>query len=401
MGLAILAWDGGNRFRFELGRRNRFYAWAVGPPRARSEGGIELLADPVQVSEILGPVRESSLGRGYLDLPPDALDRENRSVQLISYRSASGDGPAVSRIVTVPRYAVPGLPNPEHAEVVSSMHPTTEPLAVPFRYRPEQRSEAFFIESIVAALPSLIPAVAPVIGSLVGSIAPQAIGAIGGLLGGGAPAGGPAKVDPNLGTNVASAVSDPATVALISDQKPFPGTGWTPPMFLREIVMMGFVILAWLTTKSEIREGNKFNFHAILEVAALFIGIFIAMQIPVQVLRYYGGDFGLTEPWHYFWLTGTLSSFLDNAPTYVVFFETAGAGTEPLPTTVISEPLLIGISLGAVFMGAMTYIGNGPNFMVKSIAEQGGIRMPSFFGYMLYSGIVLIPLFLATTLLFR
>ena len=105
------------------------------------------------------------------------------------------------------------------------------------------------------------------------------------------------------------------------------------------------------------------------------------MQIPVMVLRVNGPDLGLTDPWHFYWLTGSLSSFLDNAPTYVVFFETAGAMThEPGPGVMtltsghfIREDLLIAISLGAVFMGAMTYIGNGPNFMVKSIAEQSGI----------------------------
>jgi len=178
--------------------------------------------------------------------------------------------------------------------------------------------------------------------------------------------------------------------------------GWTPFPFLREILMFALVGLSLLTTPRGVREDNQFNYAAILEVAALFIGIFIAMQVPIDVLRVYGPNLGLTQPWHFFWATGSLSSFLDNAPTYVVFFETASS-FEParLPTTVIREPLLVGISLGAVFMGAMTYIGNGPNFMVKAIAEQSGIRMPSFFGYMFkYSIPLLIPVFVIITVLF-
>jgi len=103
---------------------------------------------------------------------------------------------------------------------------------------------------------------------------------------------------------------------------------------------------------------------------------------------------------HFFWLTGSLSSVLDNAPTYVVFFETARTlGGENLvpPVTGVAASLLVAVSLGAVFMGSMTYIGNGPNFMVKAIAEKSGIRMPSFFGYVAYSGLILLPLFILTT----
>ena len=181
--------------------------------------------------------------------------------------------------------------------------------------------------------------------------------------------------------------------------------GWTPFPFLREVLMFVLVGLSLITTPKGIREANQFNYAAILEVAALFIGIFIAMQAPIEVLKVYGDSLGLTQPAHFFWATGSLSSFLDNAPTYVVFFETAGSlpipAGEDVSATVISEPLLIGISLGAVFMGAMTYIGNGPNFMVKAIAEQSGIKMPSFFGYMFkYSIPCLIPAFLLVTVVF-
>jgi Na+/H+ antiporter NhaD/arsenite permease-like protein len=137
-------------------------------------------------------------------------------------------------------------------------------------------------------------------------------------------------------------------------------------------------------------------------VAALFVGIFIAMQVPIEVLNVMGGKLGLSEPWHYFWATGSLSSVLDNAPTYVVFFETSKAmSPELFLETVVRPDLLAGVSLGAVFMGAMTYIGNGPNFMVKAIAEQSHVRMPSFFGYMFkYSIPVLVPVFILITFIF-
>jgi Na+/H+ antiporter NhaD/arsenite permease-like protein len=137
-------------------------------------------------------------------------------------------------------------------------------------------------------------------------------------------------------------------------------------------------------------------------VAALFFGIFICMQAPLQILHVKGPNLGLTTPGHFFWATGSLSSVLDNAPTYVVFFETAKSlPSEGVKTVAgVAESLLVGISLGAVFMGAMTYIGNGPNFMVKAIAEKSGVRMPSFFGYMVYSCLVLLPVLILTTLLF-
>ncbi len=191
-------------------------------------------------------------------------------------------------------------------------------------------------------------------------------------------------------------------VATVNHESKLWGTDWTPFPFLREILMFALVGLSLITTPKGVREDNGFNYAAILEVAALFIGIFIAMQVPIDVLRVYGPDLGLTAPWHFFWATGTLSSVLDNAPTYVVFFETAHSfEPQPIPTTIIREDLLIGISLGAVFMGAMTYIGNGPNFMVKAIAEQSGVRMPSFFGFVFkYSIPFLVPVFIVITIIF-
>ncbi|MFQ5490660.1 MAG: sodium:proton antiporter [Phycisphaerae bacterium] len=196
-------------------------------------------------------------------------------------------------------------------------------------------------------------------------------------------------------------------VGLVDPHKELFGL-FTPFPFMRELLMLGLVYLSLRTTAPAIRKANDFNYHAILEVAALFIGIFIAMQIPIEILNAKGPELGLSKPWHFYWATGGLSAFLDNAPTYVVFFTTAeslthsgGAGALALADGgFVLENLLVAISLGAVFMGAMSYIGNGPNFMVKSIAEQGGVKMPSFFGYMVYSCLILLPLFVVVTLVF-
>jgi Na+/H+ antiporter NhaD/arsenite permease-like protein len=166
-------------------------------------------------------------------------------------------------------------------------------------------------------------------------------------------------------------------------------------MYLREIVQLGLVGLSLWLGGQAVREENGFNYNAIIEVAALFIGIFICMQPALQILSEYGGQMGLSTPAQFFWATGTLSSVLDNAPTYLVFFETAKAIPASEGATLVAgvdETILIAVSLGAVFMGAMTYIGNGPNFMVRAIAEKSGVKMPSFFGYMLWSCVVLLPL---------
>jgi Na+/H+ antiporter NhaD/arsenite permease-like protein len=153
----------------------------------------------------------------------------------------------------------------------------------------------------------------------------------------------------------------------------------------------------------KVREKNSFNFHAIVEVAALFVGIFVCMQPALQILEERGGELGINTPAKFFAVTGVLSSVLDNAPTYLVFFKTAQAmPAEPgaVLEAGVEHTLLVGISLGAVFMGSMTYIGNGPNFMVKAIAEKSGVKMPSFFGFMLYSCVFLLPLFALTVWLF-
>ena len=132
----------------------------------------------------------------------------------------------------------------------------------------------------------------------------------------------------------------------------------------------------------------------------LFFGIFLTMIPALELLRFHAPSLGVREPWHFFWATGILSSFLDNAPTYMTLLALGRGLALPADVGGVPEDILIGISLGAVFMGANTYIGNAPNFMVKSIAEQAGVKMPSFFGYLIYSVAVLMPLFVAVTWVF-
>lgn len=168
----------------------------------------------------------------------------------------------------------------------------------------------------------------------------------------------------------------------------------------REGAMVALSLLSWLRTSHHIRDANHFSLHPILEVAAVFAGIFLTMVPALDILRAHGAALGVREPWQFFWSTGLLSSFLDNAPTYLTFLA-LGQGLH-LPAEVVGVPhrILVAISAGAVFMGANSYIGNGPNFMVRSIAEARGVKMPSFGGYMLYSGAVLIPVFILVTFVF-
>ena len=177
------------------------------------------------------------------------------------------------------------------------------------------------------------------------------------------------------------------------------------PMFSREIVMTLLTIISLVMTPKNIRKENHFSFYPILEVAAVFIGIFLTMIPVIMILKAKGATIHLTKPWEYFWLTGSLSSFLDNAPTYLTFFSLAQGITLHLgiSTNIVAniyEPLLKGVSTGAVFMGAMTYIGNAPNFMVRSISEASKIKMPSFFGYMKYSIGILVPVFILINVIF-
>ena len=162
--------------------------------------------------------------------------------------------------------------------------------------------------------------------------------------------------------------------------------------------------LSFKTTKKEVRTANNFSWGAIQEVAVLFIGIFITMQPALMLLKAVGPNLGITEPYQMFWATGALSSFLDNTPTYLVFLTTAGTlgFTNGIATTLGTVPvkLLSAISCGAVFMGANTYIGNAPNFMVKTLSDENGINMPSFFGYMGWSICFLVPVFIIDMLVF-
>jgi len=168
----------------------------------------------------------------------------------------------------------------------------------------------------------------------------------------------------------------------------------------RELAMVAVSALSLAVTPRAVRDENRFTFHAIAEVAALFAGIFLTMVPALDILHARGRELGLTQPWHFFWSAGLLSSFLDNAPTYLTFLAIAQSLGLPAEVAGVSHRVLAAISAGAVFMGANTYIGNGPNFMVRSIAEERGIKMPSFLGYMAYSGAVLIPVFIVITLVF-
>ncbi len=188
-------------------------------------------------------------------------------------------------------------------------------------------------------------------------------------------------------------------------------------IFLEGLLQAGAMaalgVASLLTSSKELRVKNGFTYGPINEVAILFAGIFVAMVPALQLLQVHGSELGIHKPWQYFYATGALSSFLDNAPTYLTFFSTALGAHDPIATgvetvalvgkgagNVFPVDLLAAISLGAVFMGANTYIGNGPNFMVKSIAESAGQKMPSFFGYMLWSMGILMPLLILCCFLF-
>ena len=172
---------------------------------------------------------------------------------------------------------------------------------------------------------------------------------------------------------------------------------------LHNIILLA-AFLSFKTTDSSIRTKNHFTWGAIKEVAVLFIGIFITMQPALMLLKSVGPNLGISEPYQMFWATGALSSFLDNTPTYLVFLTTAGTlGLTGGITTALGQipvNLLEAISCGAVFMGANTYIGNAPNFMVKAISDENGVNMPSFFGYILWSLAFLVPVFILDMLVF-
>jgi Na+/H+ antiporter NhaD/arsenite permease-like protein len=178
------------------------------------------------------------------------------------------------------------------------------------------------------------------------------------------------------------------------------------PAPYREAIMVIMAALSLVFTSGEIRRNNRFTFYPISEVAILFIGIFVTVTPVLIILNARGAGFGVTKPWEFFWWTGALSSFLDNTPTYLTFFSLGESVTRNMVSNGsviiagVHADILRAISCGAVFMGANTYIGNGPNFMVKSIAEEQGVRVPHFFHYMVYSMLILMPIFVIVTLIF-
>ncbi|MGQ0612541.1 MAG: sodium:proton antiporter [Planctomycetaceae bacterium] len=175
------------------------------------------------------------------------------------------------------------------------------------------------------------------------------------------------------------------------------------PFGVQEAGMGILALLSLKVTPKAVRTANRFTFGPMLEVAILFSGIFTTMVPALAILDVKGSEMGLEAPWHFFWATGLLSSFLDNAPTYLTMATTAVSQTHATAIGELSERaphLLAAISCGAVFMGANTYIGNGPNFMVRAIAVENGVAMPSFFGYMRYSALILLPIFVLLSFLF-
>jgi len=183
---------------------------------------------------------------------------------------------------------------------------------------------------------------------------------------------------------------------------------------IRDIALVLITALSIATTPKKIRTANQFCWHPMIEVAVIFAAIFVTI-LPVLAMLRAGAEGQLAfitmaarKPWHYFWITGLLSSLLDNAPTYLTFLTTALGNFfnglpehEALIKLIAAHPAVLqAVSAGAVFMGANTYIGNAPNFMVRVIAEESGIKMPSFFGYMVWSAVILLPLFILATLIF-
>jgi len=175
---------------------------------------------------------------------------------------------------------------------------------------------------------------------------------------------------------------------------------------LREAVMVAAAVLSYKSTARRVHEANAFSFGPIKEVGFLFVGIFLTMMPALAYIGQHGAEFGVKSPIHYYLAAGSLSSVLDNAPTYATFFELAQSTVSSAPGDTLAflreaPSQVIAVSLGAVFFGAMTYIGNGPNFMVKAIADAEGARTPSFFGYILrYALPVLMPILLITGWIF-
>jgi len=224
------------------------------------------------------------------------------------------------------------------------------------------------------------------------------------------PAGGQARLGVAGARNFLLLALVVFSVAAVDPTRPIPGTSLHPPPYLRATIALAATVASWkLTwfTPRGLRERAKFDFHPIAEVAALFLGIFVTIQPVLGLLQDPAtiAHFGLRTPESFYFTTGTLSAFLDNAPTYVIFFESAKIfplGEAPVALadgTSVSHELLAAVSCGAVFFGAATYVGNGPNFLVKAIAEQSGVKMPTFFVYLFLSAVVLVPVLVASAYL--
>jgi Na+/H+ antiporter NhaD/arsenite permease-like protein len=216
------------------------------------------------------------------------------------------------------------------------------------------------------------------------------------------------------GVSIAALVAVLLTI-VAAGKSAYEGLPWLAGM--QELIIGALAVVAFFGGAREFRAKNQFTFAPLVEVAVLFAAIFVTMAPVLEILNSWsqgtrsvlGVSFGVKEPWQFFWTTGALSSVLDNAPTYLALAASA-AGLQGLPPhgpyigilaiEADTQQLLAAISTGAVFMGANTYIGNAPNFMVRSIAEESGVKMPSFFGYMAYSIGILIPLFIVISLLF-
>jgi len=189
------------------------------------------------------------------------------------------------------------------------------------------------------------------------------------------------------------------------------GTGGTPwPFGLQEILLAALALASYRATPRSLHESNHFSLRPMAAVAIVFFGIFVAMTSPLLLLNAHGAKLGIEEPWQFFWISGGLSSILDNAPTYLCMTAVA-AGVIGVPSdgpqhlsgllsATDGAGYLAAVSCGAVFMGCLTYLGNGPNLMIKEVAEHRGIAMPNFMAYAAAAALIMLPIFAATTLIF-
>jgi Na+/H+ antiporter NhaD/arsenite permease-like protein len=210
------------------------------------------------------------------------------------------------------------------------------------------------------------------------------------------------------GANVAFLVA--VVLVILGKGSGFAHGGEPWPFGVKELLLCAIAAASYLTTARSIHESNAFSFGPIASVAVVFFGVFATMTAPLLILNARGADLGLREPWQFFWATGGVSATLDNAPTYLSFTAVAAgqlglsSDAPAYPSSLLALPsgeaLLVAISCGAVLMGCLTYIGNGPNLMVKEMAEERGVTMPHFFAYAMVAMAIMLPVFAATTFVF-